>query len=32
VSGIHPDLGQRVATALRDARIALGQPGGEVGE
>ena len=26
VSGIHPDLGQRVATALRDARIALGQP------
>jgi small-conductance mechanosensitive channel len=29
VSGIHPDLGQRVATALRDARIALGQPSGE---
>ena len=29
VSGIHPDLGQRVATALRDARIPLGQPGGE---
>ncbi|HTS79595.1 MAG TPA: mechanosensitive ion channel domain-containing protein [Myxococcaceae bacterium] len=29
VSGIHPDLGQRVATALRDARIALGQPAGE---
>ena len=26
VSGIHPDLGQRVATALRDAGIALGQP------
>jgi small-conductance mechanosensitive channel len=26
VSGIHPDLGQRVATALRDARIPLGQP------
>jgi len=31
VSGIHPDLGQRVATALRDARIALGQPAGEDG-
>jgi len=29
VSGIHSDLGQRVATALRDARIALGQPGVE---
>jgi small-conductance mechanosensitive channel len=26
VSGIHPDLGQRVAGALRDARIALGAP------
>jgi small-conductance mechanosensitive channel len=26
VSGIHADLGQRVATALRDARIPLGQP------
>ncbi|HZW90453.1 MAG TPA: mechanosensitive ion channel domain-containing protein [Myxococcaceae bacterium] len=26
VSGIHPDLGLRVATALRDARIPLGQP------
>jgi small-conductance mechanosensitive channel len=26
VSGIHPDLGQRVAAALRDARIPLGQP------
>ena len=26
VSGIHPDLGQRVATALRDARIPLGEP------
>jgi len=26
VSSIHDDLGQRVATALRDARIALGQP------
>jgi hypothetical protein len=26
VSGIHSDLGQRVATALRDARIPLGQP------
>lgn len=26
VSGIHTDLGQRVATALRDARILLGQP------
>ena len=25
VSGIHPDLGQRVASALRDARIPLGQ-------
>ena len=30
VSSIHPDLGQRVATALRDARIALGQPAPEV--
>ncbi len=29
VSGIHPDLGQRVATALRDARITLGQPASE---
>jgi small-conductance mechanosensitive channel len=26
VSGIHPDLGQRVAAALRDARIPLGVP------
>ena len=26
VSGIHADLGQRVATALRDARIPLGEP------
>jgi small-conductance mechanosensitive channel len=26
VSGIHPDLGQRVAAALRDARIPLGTP------
>ncbi|HEY1416379.1 MAG TPA: hypothetical protein VGF41_00700, partial [Myxococcaceae bacterium] len=26
VSGIHPDLGQRVAGALRDARIPLGAP------
>ena len=26
VTGIHSDLGQRVATALRDARIPLGQP------
>ncbi len=25
VTSIHPDLGQRVATALRDARIPLGQ-------
>jgi len=31
VSGIHPDLGQRVATALRDARLTLGQPGPEAG-
>ncbi|HUM11235.1 MAG TPA: mechanosensitive ion channel domain-containing protein [Myxococcaceae bacterium] len=31
VSGIHPDLGQRVATALRDASIVLGQPGPEAG-
>ena len=29
VSGIHPDLGQRVATALRDARVDLGQPAPE---
>jgi small-conductance mechanosensitive channel len=29
VSGIHPDLGPRVAGALRDARIPLGQPPGE---
>ncbi|HZJ52690.1 MAG TPA: mechanosensitive ion channel domain-containing protein [Myxococcaceae bacterium] len=29
VSGIHPDLGQRVATALRDARIPLGLPAPE---
>ncbi len=29
VWGIHPDLGQRVATALRDARVTLGQPGPE---
>jgi len=29
VSGIHPDLGQRVATALRDGRILLGQPAPE---
>ena len=27
VTSIHPDLGQRVATALRDAQIALGRPG-----
>jgi small-conductance mechanosensitive channel len=27
VSGIHPDLGARVAAALRDAGIGLGQPG-----
>src|SRR5262249_18509422 len=26
VSGIPPDLGQRVATGLRDARIPLGEP------
>ena len=26
VSGSHPDLGQRVASALRDARIPLGHP------
>ena len=30
VSGTHPDLGQRVATALRDARIPLGHPAPEV--
>ncbi len=29
VSGIGPDLGQRVASALRDARIPLGQPARE---
>ena len=29
VSGIHSDLGQRVATALRDARIPLGRPAPE---
>ncbi len=27
VTSIHPDLGPRVAAALRDARIALGRPG-----
>jgi small-conductance mechanosensitive channel len=31
VSGIHPDLGQRVAAALRDARIELAKPGSEEG-
>ncbi|MGZ6080420.1 MAG: hypothetical protein ACXWK4_06375, partial [Myxococcaceae bacterium] len=31
VTSIHPDLGQRVATALRDAQIALGRPGAESG-
>jgi hypothetical protein len=29
VSGIHSDLGQRVATALRDARVPLGRPAPE---
>jgi small-conductance mechanosensitive channel len=28
VTGIHPDLGARVAAALSDAGISLGQPGG----
>jgi len=31
VTSIHPDLGPRVATALRDARIALGRPAPESG-
>ena len=31
VTGIHPDLGQRVASALRDARIPLGRPPGAPG-
>ena len=28
VTGIHPDLGARIAAALSDAGISLGQPGG----
>ena len=31
VTSIHSDLGQRVATALRDAQIDLGRPGPESG-
>jgi small-conductance mechanosensitive channel len=30
VTGIHPDLGARIAVALRDAGIALGKPGWDV--
>ncbi len=32
VNSIHPDLGPRVATALRDAQIPLGRPGPESGQ